>query len=301
MDANSDVQYDMLYSITLQANIAEFLISNADTIFDDKFSSLSRRIDLQNATSNVKTHRPISVCHTTTGAKLLSLEEAQARDKQYKQVGPIEVPKFHTVIELNASSSNSNKKKKKDSSGKTKRKKNEIKSSSMTQSIILSSSDHHHHPNSIMTSSLMSTKSVNAPQLPPPPPQQPPIIPTPGPQIQQIQLQTAKSFMRNMRGGSTKSSQRELNYEQTAAINSDRSSTINNTSSFLSNNNTFRSSSTFAKNSPIPPPRVAAATTVEDQQEPLSRNVDLINKAQGSPILSTFRNGKFLKNSLPTL
>jgi hypothetical protein len=94
MDGTADVQYNMLYSIRLQANIAEFSISNADTIFDDKFSSLSRRLDLN---TFAKTHRPISVCHTT-GAKLLSLEEAQARDKQYKQVGPLEVPKFHTVI-----------------------------------------------------------------------------------------------------------------------------------------------------------------------------------------------------------
>jgi hypothetical protein len=310
MDGTADVQYNMLYSITLQANIAEFLISNADTIFDDKFSSLSRRLDLN---TFAKTHRPISVCHTT-GAKLLSLEEAQARDKQYKQVGPLEVPKFHTVIELNTSSSN-NKKKDKDK-GKTKRKNssstktkknNEIKQSSsitqMTQSKI-SSSDN-------MTSSLISTKSVNAPQLPILTHQQhnsqsqilpPPVIPTPGPQIQQ-QLTSAKSFMRNMRGGSTKSSQRELNNEQITnndAYSSIRSShsvhKTNNTSSFISNNNTFRSSTTIAKNSPIPPPRVATIEQqhqIEDQESfnSLPRNTDLINNktAQESPILSTFR------------
>ena len=44
-----------------------------------------------------KSYRPISVCYNTGGAKLLSLEEAQ--DK-YKQVGPSEMPKFHTVIEI---------------------------------------------------------------------------------------------------------------------------------------------------------------------------------------------------------
>jgi hypothetical protein len=43
-----------------------------------------------------KTYRPISVCGGN-GAKLLSLEEAQ--DK-YKQVGPAEIPKYHTVIEI---------------------------------------------------------------------------------------------------------------------------------------------------------------------------------------------------------
>lgn len=45
MDSNGAMQIDMLHSITLQANIAEFLISHADTIFDDKFSSLNRRLD----------------------------------------------------------------------------------------------------------------------------------------------------------------------------------------------------------------------------------------------------------------
>jgi hypothetical protein len=44
-----------------------------------------------------KFHRPISVCQTTS-TKLLSLEEA--RDK-YKQVGPAEIPKYHTVININ--------------------------------------------------------------------------------------------------------------------------------------------------------------------------------------------------------
>jgi hypothetical protein len=38
MDGTSSVKYDMLYSITLQPNIDEFLLFNADTIFDDKFS-----------------------------------------------------------------------------------------------------------------------------------------------------------------------------------------------------------------------------------------------------------------------
>ena len=32
------MQLDMLHSITLQAKISEFLISNADTIFNDKFA-----------------------------------------------------------------------------------------------------------------------------------------------------------------------------------------------------------------------------------------------------------------------
>jgi hypothetical protein len=37
------MQLDMLHSITLQANISEFLIANADTIFNDKFASLVRK------------------------------------------------------------------------------------------------------------------------------------------------------------------------------------------------------------------------------------------------------------------
>jgi hypothetical protein len=41
------MQYDMLHSITLQANITEFLIANADTIFNDKFASLVRKQDLK--------------------------------------------------------------------------------------------------------------------------------------------------------------------------------------------------------------------------------------------------------------
>ena len=44
-----------------------------------------------------KTYRPISICYNNGPAKLLSLEEAQ--DK-YKQVGPSELPKYHTVIEI---------------------------------------------------------------------------------------------------------------------------------------------------------------------------------------------------------
>ena len=87
------MQLDMLHSITLQANISEFLIANADTIFNDKFASLVRK----DPKSNVPKYRPISVCYNTGGTKLLSLEEAQ--DK-YKQVGPAEIPKYHTVIEI---------------------------------------------------------------------------------------------------------------------------------------------------------------------------------------------------------
>jgi len=94
MDLPGSMQYDMLYSITLQANIAEFLIANADTIFDDKYHAQNRKQD-----GAAPVHRPISVCQTI-GTKLLSLEEAQ--DK-YKQVGPTEMPKYHTVINLNSS------------------------------------------------------------------------------------------------------------------------------------------------------------------------------------------------------
>jgi hypothetical protein len=47
MDAKDCMQYDMLHSITLQANITEFLIANADTIFNDKFASLVRKPDLK--------------------------------------------------------------------------------------------------------------------------------------------------------------------------------------------------------------------------------------------------------------
>ena len=318
MDSSTDVQYDMLYSITLQANIAEFLISNADTIFDDKFSSLSRRVDLN---TFAKSHRPISVCHTT-GAKLLSLEEAQARDKQYKQVGPVEVPKFHTVIELNTNGKKKDKdnkiKRKNSSNSKNKKNKNDIQqsasSSTMTQSVISSSTD------VTMTSSLMSTKTVNAPQLPQLmnqqmvnsqsqqlPLQPPPPIATPGPQIQQP-LTSAKSFMRGIRSGSTKSSQRELNNEQQIAspltndaYSSIRSSnsvhiannnqTSNNTSSFVSNK--IRSSSIITKNSPIPPPRVAIVEQDDQPFNSLPRNLDLMSNTkqpiQGSPIMSTFR------------
>jgi hypothetical protein len=47
--------------------------------------------------ANVPKYRPISICYNTGATKLLSLEEAQ--DK-YKQVGPAEIPKYHTVIEI---------------------------------------------------------------------------------------------------------------------------------------------------------------------------------------------------------
>jgi len=96
MDAKDCMQYDMLHSITLQANISEFLIANADTIFNDKFASLVRnKHDVKN--NIAKAYRPISICYNTAGAKLLTLEEAQ--DK-YKQVGPSDLPKYHTVIEI---------------------------------------------------------------------------------------------------------------------------------------------------------------------------------------------------------
>ncbi len=47
MDSIDCMQYDMLHSITLQANISEFLIANADTIFNDKFASLVRSKDVK--------------------------------------------------------------------------------------------------------------------------------------------------------------------------------------------------------------------------------------------------------------
>ena len=47
MDAKDCMQYDMLHSITLQANITEFLIANAETIFNDKFASLVRKTDVK--------------------------------------------------------------------------------------------------------------------------------------------------------------------------------------------------------------------------------------------------------------
>ncbi|RNA32075.1 rho GTPase-activating 32-like isoform X7 [Brachionus plicatilis] len=97
MDSKDCMQYDMLHSITLQANIAEFLIANADTIFNDKFASLVRRRDLNGSiksNNGSKNYRPISVCYNN---KLITLEEAQ--DK-YKQVGPSDMPKYHTVIEM---------------------------------------------------------------------------------------------------------------------------------------------------------------------------------------------------------
>lgn len=102
MEGNNTLQLDMLHSITLQANISEFLIANADTIFNDNFASLVRKPD--HKSSIAKAYRPISVCNSNTnasggagGSKLLSLEEAQ--DK-YRQVGPTEMPKYHTVIEI---------------------------------------------------------------------------------------------------------------------------------------------------------------------------------------------------------
>jgi hypothetical protein len=97
MDGNNPMQLDMLHSITLQANISEFLIANADTIFNDKFASLIRKPDHKQ--NIAKAYRPISVCNSNNGggSKLLSLEEAQ--DK-YRQVGPTDIPKYHTVIEI---------------------------------------------------------------------------------------------------------------------------------------------------------------------------------------------------------
>ena len=45
----------------------------------------------------IKSYRPISVCQNSGASKLLSLEEAQ--DK-FKQVGPSDMPEYHTVIEI---------------------------------------------------------------------------------------------------------------------------------------------------------------------------------------------------------
>ena len=47
MDSKEYDTNDMLHSITLQANISEFLIANADTIFNDKFASLVRKQDVK--------------------------------------------------------------------------------------------------------------------------------------------------------------------------------------------------------------------------------------------------------------
>ena len=47
----SSMQLDMLHSITLQANISEFLIANAETIFNDKFASLVRKSDVKSKSS----------------------------------------------------------------------------------------------------------------------------------------------------------------------------------------------------------------------------------------------------------
>lgn len=53
MDSKECMQYDMLHSITLQANISEFLIANADTIFNDKFASLVRKPDVKSKQTNL--------------------------------------------------------------------------------------------------------------------------------------------------------------------------------------------------------------------------------------------------------
>ena len=41
------MQYDMLQSITLQANITEFLIAKTDIIFNDEFSSIMCQSDVK--------------------------------------------------------------------------------------------------------------------------------------------------------------------------------------------------------------------------------------------------------------
>lgn len=46
------MQYDMLQSITLQANITEFLISNTDILFNDEFSYVMCHSDVN---SKIKT------------------------------------------------------------------------------------------------------------------------------------------------------------------------------------------------------------------------------------------------------
>ena len=137
---------------------------------------------------------------------------------------------------------------------------------------------------------------------------------------QNVQLASTKSFIRNLRGGSTKNSHRDLNSEQPpiappvvptndayssirsshsvqlvsndAAINPNNNN--NNMSSFTSTK--FRSSSTIhksasIKNSPIPPPRVTAIDQPQnkpdlDDSKPFSTNI------QGSPLLSTFRHSE---------
>ena len=38
----ASIQFDMLHNITLQGNIMEFMIANADTIFREKSSTLVR-------------------------------------------------------------------------------------------------------------------------------------------------------------------------------------------------------------------------------------------------------------------
>ena len=43
MNSKEFMQYDMLHNISLEANISEFLIANADTIFKEKFSSSVRK------------------------------------------------------------------------------------------------------------------------------------------------------------------------------------------------------------------------------------------------------------------
>jgi hypothetical protein len=53
MDSKDCMQFDMLHSITLQANITEFLITNADMIFNDKFASLVRKQDIKSNDSSL--------------------------------------------------------------------------------------------------------------------------------------------------------------------------------------------------------------------------------------------------------
>lgn len=57
MDAKESMQFDMLHSITLQANISEFLIANADTIFNDKFASLVRKTDVKSKIKPIKNYK----------------------------------------------------------------------------------------------------------------------------------------------------------------------------------------------------------------------------------------------------
>ena len=45
MDDSLSMQLDMLQSVTFQTNISEFLIGNADTIFNDEFALLISKPD----------------------------------------------------------------------------------------------------------------------------------------------------------------------------------------------------------------------------------------------------------------